>query len=458
MKVDLSSLTRCFQGLIPSTIATCSKSGEPNITFLSQVYYLDSEHVALSCQFFNKTRKNVEENPFACVEVYDPKTLDAYRLHVRYERSETSGPTFDAMALRIQAIASMTGMEGIFRLLSADIYRVLRIQPVTSQFVPAAPAAEKGEASTQAPYLQVKGVQLISCQINRASSLDDLFNGVLASIDEMFGFRHAMILLPDESGRRLVALASRGYGEGGIGAEVAFGEGFIGAVAEQRRALRISHVPTDLRYARAIRQRIQSSEGAGALRPEVLLPGLPDAQSQLALPLLVQDRLVGVLALESRAAMTFDEWDEALLNILANQIAVGIDTLGSREEEEAPAPSPAPPSPKPAKKSGRRTFTLFRSDDCIFVDGEYLVRNVPGLILWKLLNAYQKEGQLEFSNRELRLDGSLKLPEVRDNLESRLILLRKRLLEQCPDVALVPVRRGRFALEVKCALELVEKP
>ncbi|HEY0714743.1 MAG TPA: pyridoxamine 5'-phosphate oxidase family protein, partial [Polyangia bacterium] len=103
MNVTLSSLNRCFQGLIASTIATCAPDGTPNVTYLSQVYYVDETHVALSCQFFNKTRRNVEANPHARVEVYDPMTLDTYRLRVRYSHSETSGPLFDAMALRIQA-------------------------------------------------------------------------------------------------------------------------------------------------------------------------------------------------------------------------------------------------------------------------------------------------------------------------------------------------------------------
>lgn len=488
MSVALESLARCFAGLIPSIAATCSRDGVPNITYVSQIYFVDSRHVAMSCQFFNKTRRNLEENPRATLELYDPVTFEAWLLEVRYARSETEGPLFDAMALRVQAIASHTGMQGVFRLLSADVCEVLSVKKVDGFFDPAAAALPPpaGGRVTSAPVVgELSGLSLISARINRARDLDELLAETLASLDELFGFKHSMVLLPEEcpspgtaqgsavttargASPRLVAIATRGYGGGGIGAEVEMGSGLIGTVAERRRVLRLAGLTTDLRYGRAIRGRVEQNaqaraEGSGAggdghletrpeIRPEIPLPGLTDAQSQLALPLLVQDRLVGVLAVESRDPLCFDAWHETFLEVVGNQIALGIEHMITRDDEDD-----EPAAPAPVARGPRRTFCLYKNDDCVFVDGEYLIRNIPGKILWKILVEHRQSGRVEFANRELRLDPTLGLPAIKDNLESRLILLRKRLEQKCPDVRLVPTRRGRFALELSCTFELVEK-
>ncbi len=81
---------------------------------------------------------------------------------------------------------------------------------------------------------------------------------------------------------------------------------------------------------------------------------------------------------------------------------------------------------------------------------------MAGAICWKLLREHAESGRADFTNRELRLDTSLRLPEVTDNLDARLILLQRRLAERCPLLAIEKTGRGRFRLVVSRPLQLVD--
>ena len=113
---------------IPAIVVTSSATGVPNATIISQVYYVDTTHVALSFQFFNKTVRNVRENPRACLLLNDIPGFANWELQIRYDRSENEGPIFDDMDMQIEAIASATGMAGIFKLRAADIYSVTSVE------------------------------------------------------------------------------------------------------------------------------------------------------------------------------------------------------------------------------------------------------------------------------------------------------------------------------------------
>jgi hypothetical protein len=455
--IPLAALSRCFQGIVPSIIATSDAQGTPNVTYLSQVYRVDDGHVALSRQFFNKTSRNLDQNPFACVETCDPLTMQAYRLRLKFLRSETTGALFEMMKLRIDAIASHTGMTGIFRLIAADLFEVESVELVEGFL--AAPPPEVPDASLDGFRTEVRGLQFVSDRINRATDLDSLLDVVLQALDEYFQFSHTSVLLADEAGERLTTMASRGYGESGVGAEVAFGDGLIGTVARERRLLRVTSLEGDLRYGRAIRQ---AASGTGRAGAEIPLPGLCDAQSFLAIPLSVADRLIGVIAAEDRDPMRFGEWHEAYLEIVANQIALVLDRMIERANDAsdaAPSPPARPASPRPPVPAAQRErrLTYYRNDDAIFVDDEYLIRNIPARILWKIVGESARTGRTEFSNRELRVDEGLGLPPVKDNLESRLILLRRRLDEKCPEIAIVSTGRGKFGLRLQAQLQLSER-
>ena len=170
MNVTLESLATCFQGLLPAQLFTCSRDGVPNAAYLSHVDYVDPTHVALSFQFFNKSRRNIAENPHALVNVLDPDTGQGWRLRLLFERSETEGPLFDRMALRIEAIASYCGLKGIFKLRGKYVYKLVSSVPC--------PEEQGGQTLTEPsrtpePHaiFTMKAMQDLTERIQRADSL-----------------------------------------------------------------------------------------------------------------------------------------------------------------------------------------------------------------------------------------------------------------------------------------------
>jgi adenylate cyclase len=252
----------------------------------------------------------------------------------------------------------------------------------------------------------------------------------------------------------LYTIASYGYDRAGIGSEVRIGEGIIGAVASQHRPMRIGNLRHMIGYGRAI----QESTNPGESTTEIALPGLPTVASQLGAPSMVTNRLLGVLAVESEQLGAFTAVDENLLTVVAHVIASAIE-LDRVAGRTGPAPLAAPSNlgADSVKRSGSdsaATLRYFPGDGSTFIDSEYLIKGVAGRILWRLLNDHQEDGRTEFTNREVRLDRSLELPAYRDNLESRLVLLQRRLDERQAPVRIRKTGRGRFRLELESALAL----
>ena len=178
-----------FQGVIPSPIATASADGQPHTTYLSIVWHVDEERIALSNQFMNKTVANMRENPNVVVRVVDPETMTDYDITAQHVRSETSGPLYDAMRDRLDAVAAQSGMEAVFRLRSAEVLRVTQCRPAVRPSV---------EAVSQAPSVDVlAGLEVFGRRMASCRSLDEATRVGLESIEDVFGFGHSMLLLAD---------------------------------------------------------------------------------------------------------------------------------------------------------------------------------------------------------------------------------------------------------------------
>lgn len=439
MTIRLEQIRPCLEGLVPSTIATCDSNGVPNVTYVSHVHFVDADHVSLSFQFFNKTRQNILANPQATVVVIHPATAAQYRLSLLYRTTEQSGALFESMKARLAGIASRYGMEGVFRLLGADIYQVLDIEDISIQTLPVPIDRE--------PLIAVR--QLLQ-ELTRSADLDSLLDSVLNGLATYFGIQYSLVMLADNNEGKLFTVASRGYTNSGIGSEIPIGFGIIGMAAKVQTTIRIAYAAAEYHYAQAMRQFYGHDQGAGALETDISYPGLQNPGSQIAIPLGYGDTLLGVLYAESETAECFTYQDEdALVSIalvLGRLIATEVDTHSS----QAPIRPMAPAIEKQANARQKDPISVryYTRDGSVFIDQQYLIKGVAGKIFWRLLQHHQEDGRLEFSNRELRLDKSLQLPEVSDNLEARLVLLRKRLAERCPEIAIEKCGRGRFHLVV----------
>src|SRR4029078_5269513 len=140
------------------------------------------------------------------------------------------------------------------------------------------------------------------------------------------------------------------------------------------------------------------------------MPGLPNPNSQLGVPLLVRGELVGVLCLESDVPYRFHEEDKATIELLGSYVAIAVQNMQRQERSgETPELPPAAPArrvkPSPAAahdRAARRDVVYYAADECILLDGEYLIRSLPAKILWRLLTERQSTGRKEFTNTGVR--------------------------------------------------------
>jgi adenylate cyclase len=259
--------------------------------------------------------------------------------------------------------------------------------------------------------------QSVSERVNRARDAKELFDSALEPLHEALGCRSSRVLLFNNAKQVLETAASRGTADSLFDVPITLGDGPIGSAARDRRV-----ISREMSARESIRL--------------------------LTVPLVFRDCLLGVLAFESEQ-LSFGIWHETVLKIIGDQVALGLDRL-------ALAPSNGAKGPKRLAESPH-VFAFHAESESMFLDDEYLVRSVPGKILWRVLGIFAKEGRRRFSNKELRVDPSIGLPRSNANLESRLSLLRRRMAEKCPKVRLRPTSRGQFELSLDCAIELLAK-
>jgi GAF domain-containing protein/HAMP domain-containing protein len=157
--------------------------------------------------------------------------------------------------------------------------------------------------------VQLETVAEVAQAIVATQSSERILQKIVSLISNRFGFYHVGIFLMDDN--RKFAILRAANSEGGHhmlekGHQLEAGKtgivGFVAASGYPRIAL---DVGDDSVYFNN--------------------PDLPDTRSEIALPLKVGERIIGVLDVQSREASAFKEDDQSILSILADQVSVAIE-------------------------------------------------------------------------------------------------------------------------------------
>lgn len=170
---------------------------------------------------------------------------------------------------------------------------------------------------------QLTAIGQVSSAIAAELDLDALLAKVVELIRQRFGYYHVQVFLVEDEEHRAVFRASTGHDLNKLwlaqGRSLPFGAGIIGWVAGTGEHLLAGDVTQEPRY----------------LPDDPRL--LPDTRSELAVPLKVEDKVVGVLDVQSRSLHGFGDDDLFVLSALANQVAVAVDSAWSYRAQQEQA-------------------------------------------------------------------------------------------------------------------------
>ncbi len=168
----------------------------------------------------------------------------------------------------------------------------------------------------RAVQLQASGE--VAHAIASVRDLDELLTDVTRLISERFGWYHVGIFLVDDQGEYAVLHAANSRG----------GRRML----ERGHRLQVGQVGIVGSVTGSGEPRIALDVGEDAVYFDN--PDLPETRSEMALPLMVGDRVIGALDVQSREAAAYDEEDVLILSNLADQVAVAIENARLFEQTQ----------------------------------------------------------------------------------------------------------------------------
>jgi sigma-B regulation protein RsbU (phosphoserine phosphatase) len=156
----------------------------------------------------------------------------------------------------------------------------------------------------------------ISHEVNASLNLDEVLSRSAAQVKRLVDYEIFAVLLTDESANELFIRFAIGHRPEVVSHwRIPVGDGIIGAAVSTGEAIRVGDVQKDPRY----------------------LAAAPEVRSELAVPLIVRGRVIGVVDVESRQVDYFTPSQQAILTLVASRIATAVENARLYENAQKQA-------------------------------------------------------------------------------------------------------------------------
>ena len=151
----------------------------------------------------------------------------------------------------------------------------------------------------------------IARELTSILNVDELLKRIAELLNRIIDYQMFSILLIDESGEKLVHRFSLRFQESiHLKHDIPLGKGLVGAAATEKAAVLVPDVSKDPRYVMAN----------------------PETKSELAVPLIYKDKVIGVLDLEHTRRGFFSEDHKRTITTLAAQVAIALENARLYEQ------------------------------------------------------------------------------------------------------------------------------
>lgn len=164
---------------------------------------------------------------------------------------------------------------------------------------------------------QLALIESVGRKVTSILDLDMLFDQVVRLVQDTFGYYHVGILSMTPGSNKVQFEAGTAGHLLRAGFQIPLGEGIVGWAAEHGEPLLVNDVQSDARFI-----------------PD---QDLSATRAELAVPLMVEERVLGVLDVQSDIKGAFDDDDLFILQTLASQVAIAVEDarLYAAQQEDA---------------------------------------------------------------------------------------------------------------------------